>query len=170
MNYQNRVVLFLDILGFSSIIDKTIDSDDKDNTSYIESLYETLSSMKSELNYRRKSGDNKVVTQFSDTIVISFPEEKDNEVFLLFDDIQSLIIALIRKGILVRGAISYGKLIHDRNIIFGPALIDAYETEVKAALYPRVILDKTIVDIGKNINDLNKFHYLEMSLIVRSYD
>lgn len=50
---------------------------------------------------------------------------------------------------LCRGAISYGKLIHDNRIIFGPALNDAYETETKAAMYPRVILDKSIIEISK---------------------
>ena len=36
-----------------------------------------------------------------------------------------------------------------KDIIFGPALVDAYETETKVAMYPRVILDKSIIDISK---------------------
>ncbi len=59
MNYQNRVVLFLDILGFGSIIDKTVNVEDKDQTSYIANLYETLSSMKSELDYRQNRATTK---------------------------------------------------------------------------------------------------------------
>lgn len=52
---------------------------------------------------------------------------------------------LISNGIICRGAIAYGKFFHNNKILFGPALVDAYETESKAAMYPRIILDKSII-------------------------
>jgi hypothetical protein len=33
-------------------------------------------------------------------------------------------------------------------MLFGPAMIDAYTLESKAALYPRVILDQSIINLG----------------------
>lgn len=155
MNYENRVVLFLDILGFKSIIDKTYNSDGSDNLEQIDRLYEALKDMKVNVKFRRRASSH-VVTQFSDSIVVSFEEDEEKAVFILFDDIQNLLVNLIFKGIICRGAISYGKLVHDSKIVFGPALIDAYETESKAALYPRVILDKTIVDIGRKFQKIRQ--------------
>jgi len=67
----------------------------------------------------------------------------------LIRSIQELVIKLANEGILCRGAISYGKLIHDNKVIFGPALNDAYETETRAAIYPRIILDKSLIEMGK---------------------
>jgi len=148
-NYENRVVLFLDILGFKNIIDKTYNSStDDDIPTNIFELYDVLLSMTNDFVTNNKK-TSKVVTQFSDSIVISFKEDENEGIFILFDEIQNLIIKLLSKKIICRGAISYGKLIHTKDIIFGPALVDAYETETKAAMYPRVILDKSIIDIGK---------------------
>ena len=148
INYENRVVLFLDILGFKSIIDKTCNSSGEDIPENINELYNVLNSMTEDfvINEKRTS---KIVTQFSDSIVISFKEDEKEGIFILFEEIQNLIVKLLSKRIICRGAISYGKLIHNKDMIFGPALVDAYETETKAAMYPRVILDKSIVDIGR---------------------
>ena len=51
MNYENRIVLFLDILGFRSIIDKTVDKLE-DNTSGIQELYDKLEEIKAFLDSR----------------------------------------------------------------------------------------------------------------------
>jgi hypothetical protein len=155
MNYENRIVLFLDILGFRAIIDKTVDKFE-DNTKGIKELYDKLEEIKEFLNLRLNQKEvfqNKnfsmKITQFSDSIIISFIND-DNTTFLkLIRTIQELIINCVNSGMLCRGAISYGKLIHDNQIIFGPALNDAYETETKAAMYPRIILDKSILESSK---------------------
>lgn len=154
MKYQKRVVLFLDILGFRKIIEQTIDpKTDEDIADSIDSLYQTLLSLTESVGSPGKNS-SKVVTQFSDSIVVSFQEEEEKGVLTLILDIQSLIVKLIQRQIICRGAISYGKLIHTKEILFGPALVDAYETESKAAMYPRVILDKSVSDIAKKYRTL----------------
>ena len=55
---------------------------------------------------------------------------------------------LISNDILCRGAVTYGKLIHTKEMIFGPALVQAYETESKAALYPRIILSEDLINMA----------------------
>lgn len=143
MKYENRIVLFLDILGFQDHLNKTVDKK-KDNEDEIQKLYHSLQL----INWFAgiNDGSNKIATQFSDSLVISFKPDSKNEFLNLLDDIIRLIIALVQNGIICRGAISYGKLIHTKEIIFGPALVDAYLTESKAAMYPRVILDPNILD------------------------
>lgn len=59
-----------------------------------------------------------------------------------------MILRLITKKILCRGAMCYGKLLHNDRFIFGPALVEAYLLESKAANYPRVILGRSIIDLA----------------------
>jgi hypothetical protein len=164
MNYQNRVVLFLDILGFKNILDKTVDKDDIDDTIKIAHLYEALNYMNESINWRTTKETSREISQFSDSIVISFLATDKVEFGNLISDIFEIVTYLVSKGILCRGAISIGKLIHDKNTIFGPALVDAYLTESKAAMYPRIILDLSLIEILSNVqsnnnndSDLNEF-------------
>ncbi len=171
MKYENRIVLFLDILGFRYIIDKTVDKD-IDKEEYIEGLYNSLEDIGNfcKENLRKEDYYSVRVTQFSDSIIVSFLNYNNETLLKLIRTIQKLIIKLVNEGILCRGAISYGKLIHDSKVIFGPALNEAYETESKAAIYPRVILDKSIIELGKKGTQTKLFKEFIMSEeIILSY-
>ncbi len=91
----------------------------------------------------------KKVTQFSDSLLISFPITSDGELWNTLADLQLLIINLVNRNMLCRGAITIGKLYHDK-YVFGPALIEAYKLESKVAYYPRVILGEKVIEAGKN--------------------
>jgi hypothetical protein len=81
--------------------------------------------------------------------VISFPIDEVSGVFDTLLGILWLQMSLVRGKMLCRGAIVSGKLIHTPRILFGPALIEAYKLESSGiAKYPRVILDRSIIDIG----------------------
>lgn len=41
-----------------------------------------------------------------------------------------------------------GKFIHTDDFLFGPALVEAYTLESKAAVYPRIILDRDVIDVA----------------------
>jgi hypothetical protein len=165
-NYENRIVLFLDILGFKKIIEETVlkknnlvENEIIEKTTF---LIDTINEMTKVASITLKE-TSKIVTQFSDSIVISFRADDRKEIPNLFHNIQRLITQLIAREVLCRGAISYGKLYHKNNLIFGPALVDAYETESQAALYPRIILDKTVLDIMKfNYSYGNKHSYAKI--------
>jgi len=45
----------------------------------------------------------------------------------------------------------YGEIIHTPEIIFGPGLIEAYQLETEKSVFPRVIIDETII---KDFNDV----------------
>lgn len=156
MEYEPRVVLFLDILGFKNIIDQTAQKN-ADQPEQIARLYETLTAMRA---YLEVSGDRRYVpslqlTQFSDAILVSFREEEESQVLQTLYNVQNLLVRLLMRGIICRGGIAYGKLLHDGNLTFGPALIKAYETESKAAMFPRVILDRSIIELGKTYHGIH---------------
>nr|WP_321453526.1 hypothetical protein [uncultured Carboxylicivirga sp.] len=166
-NYENRIVLFLDILGFKKIIDETIskskESIDVENVDRTLFLIETINEMTKEAQAASKE-TSKSVTQFSDSIVISFKADDKKEIPKLFINLQRLIAKLVAREVLCRGAISYGQLYHKNNLVFGPALVDAYETESKAALYPRVILDKSVLEVMKyNYSMESKYSYRKIT-------
>jgi hypothetical protein len=159
--YENRIVLFLDILDFKNIIEKrTLQKhNDKivDNPQGITQLYNCLKIIREHLNIGAQLDNSKRITQFSDSIVISFYVKENGEIFNLISDIHFLVKRFIKHKILCRGGIAYGKLIHDDKFVFGPGLIAAYIAESKAAMYPRIIMDNTILKFASKYPD-NEFN------------
>lgn len=159
MNYEDRVTVFIDILGFKDLLNKTVvkGEDQVDKINEILSAYQVIRDV---WNLDRHDEEpfsiSKKVTTFSDCLVISFKASEESEIFHTLREIQWMIMRLIFKGILVRGAVTYGKLIHTNDVLFGPALAEAYLLETKAALYPRVILHKDIIDLA---GKASSFHH-----------
>jgi hypothetical protein len=60
----------------------------------------------------------------------------------VFEILKRIQIKLIGYEILLRGGIVVGKLLHENNIMFGPAFNQAYDLESKSALYPRIVIDE----------------------------
>lgn len=70
--------------------------------------------------------------------------------------------------VLVRGGIARGQLIHDRIMVVGPAMIEAYRLESKEAFYPRIIIEKELKDqIESDIKDYVKNHSGMTTLPIR---
>lgn len=142
MEYSTRVVVFMDILGFKDMV---LDPKKKDTLFYA-------------MNYSKWIGDSnysgplkeddlgKEVTVFSDSIVISYDAETQGQVFFILLDIIRVQLDLANKGIILRGGVSIGELYHNRETVFGPAMIKAYELESKNAIYPRIILDEKLLE------------------------
>lgn len=153
-DYEERFVLFLDILGFQKIIN---DTEDKEVVikEKVTAIHNAIQVLKSEF-AGIQLGSTKRITQFSDSIVLSFKAEKYS-IDKLFPGLLRVIMVLIDHSWICRGAISYGYLYHEDDGLFGPALNDAYNTESKAALYPRVIFDRSILDLLHSSSSLNYF-------------
>lgn len=184
MNYQDRVVIFIDILGFKELLNETTDKEGNDNTEGISNLVEAYNSIRDVWDLDKVNNDNgilkktskqdKQITIFSDCIVISFPAAEKSEIFYTLLEVKWVILRLITKKILCRGAISYGKLLHNDRFIFGPALVEAYILESKAANYPRIILDRSIIDLAGSAKSENhtkeeEIEYVE-SLLEKDLD
>nr|WP_279077498.1 hypothetical protein [Hafnia alvei] len=165
MKYEQRIVAFIDILGFKSLLNDTLDKNGNDNEVKIDAIisaYEAirdiwdLDQAPSHLN--SGSTETKKISIFSDCLVVSFAIDQPGGVFSTLLEIKWLIMTLISKKILCRGAVSIGKFIHTDNYLFGPALVEAYMLESKAAMYPRVILDNTVIEAGaQNRNENHNF-------------
>lgn len=123
-NYEQRAVLFLDVLGFSRLIREG-------RMNLIEdSLSVTFGKYQSRFN----------VTAFSDNIVVSVKLQQGNDLLDLLHFSCYLTWKLMNKGVLSRGGIAIGELHHKGSIIYGPALLEAYQLESQVAIYPRIVV------------------------------
>lgn len=129
------------------MVSETINSDNTYNNEKISHIYEALECIRDTLNIE-KENQGTVVTQFSDSIVISFSTDEESQVFNTLLDIKHVLIALINQGMLCRGGVAIGAVLHNDKYLFGPAMVDAYTLESKAANYPRVILSEEIIKLA----------------------
>lgn len=148
MKYEDRIILFIDILGFKDLIDSTVDSNGQQVPERIEFVSELLTLPDEIFEAHPELSKSKMVSRFSDCIVVSFKYEEKSEVFYTLVDIVHLYMNFLAKEVLFRGALVLGKIHHTKEMIFGPGLVNAYLQESKAAIYPRVILDEEIIRIG----------------------
>ncbi len=149
IKYEIRTVAFIDILGFSDLVARSL----KD-VSFLGKLHNALKIVEYQgrvwvaqafKNPNNTSENNKPEIDamdfrshsFSDCIVLS---QRGTFVVPLFLSVSQLMMALMDLGVLVRGGISIGPLYHDTNIVFGPALIEAYKLESRGAKSPRILV------------------------------
>jgi len=175
--YENRIVAFIDLLGFKEIIMDTVVGKNMDNTENIGKVHELLLAMRRSLDIDEGYNEfikSKQVTQFSDSVVISFLHDEESAVFWTLFEIQCLIVEIVSKGFLCRGGLTSGKLIHTNKLLFGPAFIDAYLMESKKAIFPRIIVDPEVIETAINYRheDHTPEHIREsiMDMLTKDFD
>ena len=136
VKYEDRITCFLDLLGFKNHIAASTYADGTDSIEKISALAAAFNSMRQILDTDRPDSRlGNEVTQFSDSVVISFQAATNSGVFDVLLHIMWVQASLVFHGILCRGGIARGKLVHTSTLLFGPALLDAYALESQAALY-----------------------------------
>ena len=137
--YENRIVAFIDILGFTNLISTL-----KDETDLHRKLYRALSFIHS---YKNNTHNNDTIQSgldisvFSDSIVISSSVNNLSSIIWTCGQLQAELLYL---GILSRGGISEGLTVHENDILYGDGMIKAYNIESKVAIYPRVVVDESV--------------------------
>lgn len=121
------------------------------------------------------------VTAFSDNIVVSYPSLGDetsvpSEIpahlrieahwakFMCQDAIRILSGVAemgLRIGVLIRGGFSFGPLYHENGVVFGEAMVDAYQLESKHAVHPRVLVSDRIIERLTGIPDADRTFLLQ---------
>lgn len=155
--YRDYLVTFIDILGFRALL--------KERTA--EEIDEVLSALYSTFQAWDKY-DYLNVFQFSDCVVRARPlgygdsDEPIRSGGVLFNELRDLSYSqgcLLRRGILIRGGLTLGKIAVNGNKIFGPALVRAYELESKVAIYPRIVVDKNLINVFESDRRLHGLRF-----------
>ncbi len=144
-DYVDRYCAFVDILGFRQLIGVL-----KENERQSVALRDVLRKVHAPVNEPTVNWQIDFRAQcISDAVAIS-TLATDAGLVLLFQVIEKLAVDLLREGYFIRGALVKGKLYHDASMVFGEALVRAYELENAVVRYPRVMVTRDVMaDVGK---------------------
>ena len=163
INFEERAVAFVDVLGFKSVVDLA----NRDSTK-LEELGKLISLLSTSVPSLDGSVDPNVPRELipkymyiSDSIILSAPltsEKMDNYngLSILVMRVIQLTHILLSKGYLIRGGISVGKAWHTDSNIVGVAYQEAYSIE-NEVIVPCVKLSQSARDHwDKTEGDCNK--------------
>lgn len=143
------VVAFIDVLGAKNMIKNDVDK----------SLNIVHEAYKRSVDFFEKYFTKTpfAVHIFSDNIVIGCQVPKDNLLLRRFRAV-NIMAAMVQGnfmflGKLVRGGIAYGDFYKDDLMVWGNALVKAYELESTMAFYPRIIVDPDLVGTLQLLRD-----------------
>jgi len=154
---KHGVVAFIDVLGYSSIIDAA-----SKYPCILGELEESLvmaiklTNILGEFIQNVEPSDRFINRQFSDSVIISYeyPEGSDRidlACWMVFLASATYQYFMLRHGFYVRGGIASGFwYINDsNNIIFSKGLTKAYVLESTLAIYPRIIVEPGLIQTIK---------------------
>lgn len=149
INYEKKVVFFIDILAFKSMIEGERENQENKKTAHeIYKLFDDMQKHSDEFNLVNSNMINNIkITHFSDSLIISFGEEDKFNLFGVIYCILRLQYWLLKNHkVLLRGGCAYEELMHNSNRVFGKGLNLAYNLESKFAKNPRIIIPAEILE------------------------
>ncbi len=164
---SDQYVLLVDPLGFTEAV-KT--SSGGRMNALIE-LMRWISTARPEFGVRVAPDGNFItpdISTFSDLAVISFPatppldlppDEAEIALGLWPGEVLRHMAELVARitlrslplGLVVRGGLCRGELLHTADLVFGPAFIEAYRLERKVAVLPRIAVCKTVYGTDRSL-------------------
>ena len=138
--YSNKLIAFLDVLGIKDLIEKHRDGNEHKAIDKIEKIRKIVETSTNII----KRSENIEYLHISDSFVfVSDPKA----IILLIELLTTIQIRIIIEcKLLLRGAITISDAISREygKFIVGPAYIQAYQLQENDAIYPRIIVDKSI--------------------------
>jgi len=138
--YTNKIVAFVDVLGFKKAILEDVD----DERRIIARLDEAFTWSINQIPLEEEEWFS--IKLFSDCICFSCDPTPKNLAKLLLEVSNWHKVFLVYQRFL-RGAITFGKHFESERIIFSKAMLEAYQLEQSVAKYPRVIVSDSVFAI-----------------------
>jgi len=137
---QKKCVVFLDILGFKELVISASKDCEK-----AQSLEDVLRKIEKIGSVKENLIDTADVTIFSDSVVISV--DQNHDIFSeLIERLATMMWTLMCDGVWMRGGVAIGLLSNSSHRPWGPAFIEAYETETRLAVHPRLVFSRKAFD------------------------
>jgi hypothetical protein len=157
--YRRALVSFIDILGFRNLVaSATVDEILDVLRSKIELTLHWEGDTINRIKYKEGKAPEDdfygTTISFSDLIVNVTPVRPIYPLFPIFQDLVTLgfrQMMLAMRGVFVRGGITLGDIYVDESVIFGPALIQAYDLERLAAKWPIIAFDPQLIRTMKGM-------------------
>lgn len=155
VTYKERIVAFIDILGFSVLINRSIS--DHESFANISKIANFVRDIVKEQEEKLKANSHSFylhVSFISDSIVISVDAPNsatDPQFWHILKFAGGIGLSLLAIGVTCRGSIVMGQIFHHRepnfDTVIGPALVKAYELEKSIAIYPRIVVDRLVYEL-----------------------
>ena len=156
-SYRSAVVTFIDILGFSDLIEGSRREKNQD-IDRVGKILRLLKSVKEAHRFGRAKADAEgkqlkifFFDNFSDCIVRSTLFDSSEEQVRTIESELLLVAGMqadvtTRQSVMLRGGMAMGELYRDEEgeFIFGPAFVEAYRLEKKAVV-PRIVISEDIM-------------------------
>ncbi len=140
--YTDKFVAFIDVLGFSDIINQTIDENIRHIETFNQHISHVLEIIKVE--YERMFS----IKMFSGCICVSCKKDTHDLQYLL-TELSYVQLYFSTNGIFIRGGLSQGPHFENENMIYSKGLIRAYELE-RQANYPRILIEDELAESLRN--------------------
>jgi hypothetical protein len=170
--YQDRAVVFLDVLGFQEKLKdfekEAIQFKEENNSEYYfsQSVNEFINTFKDAVSFLDDNNYNYYL--FSDNICITIDFIQNHNLLIeIFVTINELFIRFAAKGYFLRGGLDVGKFVDEKSIAVGMPLANAYKLETLVALYPRIVISsdyKKLLDAFEEDQSLS-----EKSITLKKY-
>lgn len=174
--YEDHLIAFVDFLGF-----READYQNDNLRRIILDLLTSLAAGSGSFSTEEIQQNNDLkgikirpaVSAFSDNVIISYPVNEMKKVgqasmmpLYLRDVIASIARIALPHRFLLRGGITIAPLYHDKGVVFGKGLIDAYKLESRVATYPRILVSAECLKLcpafqGIIRMDQDGLHYLD---------
>jgi hypothetical protein len=140
VSYKRSVVTFVDILGFSDLVERSSYSDVDE---MLDAMSKTTGQPVGDI------GKRTAVLTFSDSVIRARPLEEETVYDALLHEVQDLATAqwaLLEFGVLIRGGTTVGDIHMDARRAFGRGFIRAYRLESSLASAPRIVIDPAVIE------------------------
>lgn len=183
MEKQKHIVAFIDILGFKRLVENYFNGKDTKSLPNLKKALKDAENMGIGYTkqYLKQYEIKFAFKQFSDCVSISMPlkqiENFDYQAIFacFFNIVRSYQMILMHNNIYVRGGISIGGHIENRNMIFSDALVKSYTLETQSAIYPRILVSKEILELintfkEKNHDQFQMYNGLQWKNLIVDWD
>jgi hypothetical protein len=169
-SYGDCIVAYLDILGFEETVKKYVNSNLPKDKEILGIITSAMAYATKDYNIDEFQNIELIkVKQFSDCTCFCIPDFYGNiieavMVSLLITRLKGFNMQFISNNLYLRGGVSPGFHHQNDNIIFSDGLIKAYKLESKKAIYPRIILDRQLIQRFKRLWTNNKEILLDFGI------
>jgi hypothetical protein len=147
LKFANKIVVFIDILGFGTLVEQAALDDRSDEAERLEKALNVIQLLGPvDSDDEAQSGLEELNVQiFSDSVILSCAPNPSG-LKELFKILSLLFVQLMIEGVWIRGGVSFGKFSGNPVTPCGPAVNSAYQIESKIAGFPRLALSASMVE------------------------
>lgn len=156
MTYTRSIVSYLDILGFRELI-RTRTAGEISRITRI--LAESITP--------HPTDEPKTITftKFSDTVIRSMPESSPAYFIYELKSILRAQVALIPEGVTIRGVVTIGDIVQSWDVVYGPAVVRAYDLERPKGGPPLILIDDEALNLLQPPLDRSRLASTDLGLV-----